>query len=134
MYKWLYRSAFFVALAMMFHAFYFWGGVALSPDAGDQVMAQALKSPVEYTGVVIYSGTGKGIFGMLAPDSARNYAELQVGDVYPAAAASTYDAAGIVRAALKGMPKYSHFGAPWAFIVAMLLYWRREKEIKSLGR
>lgn len=133
MYKALYRLAWTIAVAMAFHAFYFWGGVALSPDVGEKVLVQSIKS-VDTLGVAVYAGTGRSMFGVLAPESARFYAEGQVGHVYDAAIASKHYPAVPIRDALKGLPRFTHFGTPWAFLIAALLYWRREKTIKSLGR
>ena len=133
MYKWLYRSAWVVAFAMLFHAIYFWGGVGLQPEVGERVINQSIKQ-LDALGVAFYAGTGRSIFGVVAPDSARNYAESQVGQVYERVKAEPFYSGSLVRDQLTGMTKFSHFGTPWAFIIAAIIYWRREKTIKSLGR
>jgi hypothetical protein len=122
-----------VAVAMLLHAFYFWGGVGLTPNVGTKVISQSMKQ-MDAFGVFFYAGTGRSMMGYIAPESARDYALEQVGQVYPKLDGERFYAAQIVRSAMTGMPKFTHFGTPYAFLIALLLYWRREKPIKSLGR
>jgi hypothetical protein len=39
-----------------------------------------------------------------------------------------------VRSGMNSMQKLSHSGTPIALLIAILLYWRRPKPLKSLGR
>jgi hypothetical protein len=45
-----------------------------------------------------------------------------------------YMAVEKVRSAMNSLQKLSHSGLPIALLVAILLYWRRPKPLRSLGR
>jgi hypothetical protein len=133
MYKHVHRLAWVVALAMLFHSLYFWGGVALTPNVGDRVLMQAQKQ-IDCIGVAFYAHTGKSIFNLVLTDSARDYAAREVGAIYPSLDGEAHIAAQRLRASMDQLQSFSHYGTPWAFFVAGLLYWRRPKPLKSMGR
>jgi hypothetical protein len=133
MYKWAHRAAWLVGVVMLFHMFYFWGGVALTPYVGESVMHQAPRS-VDTFGVAFYAGTGKGMFGTFAPQAAQAYAQEQVGEVYASIDGNSKIGPETIRAAMPQAVALSHYGTPVAFVLALILYWLRPKTIKSLGR
>ena len=130
MYKFVHRLSWVVAFAMLLHSFYFWGGVAQTPIVGTQVLTQAMRS-LDTIGVAFYAQTGGSMVGLAGSQDAIVYAGRHVGHVYPKLAGRTEGSAHVVRKALTGLPKATHYGTPIAFLIAILLFWRREKPIEN---
>jgi hypothetical protein len=133
MFKWLVRVFWFAAVVMLFHMFYFWGGIGLTPHVGESVLHQAPRS-VDTFGVAFYTHTGSQMFGMVAPDAARAYADAQVGEVYKSLDGNSKIGPETIRNAMPSLVSFSHYGTPIAFILGLIFYWLRPKPIKSLGR
>ena len=135
MFKHLWKVALGVFVAMLLHTLYFWGGIGLTPNVGDRVLMQSAKRmEPDMIAVAFYTHTGTSVMGMVAPDAARNYAANPVGSVYPSMDGDKYMAVEKVRSAMNSLQKLSHSGLPIALLVAILLYWRRPKPLRSLGR
>jgi hypothetical protein len=135
MFKHLWKVAFVVFLAMLMHTLYFWGGIGLTPNVGDRVLMQSAKRlELDMITVGFYTHTGKSVMGLLAPEAAKNYAAAEVGSVYPSLDGDQFMAVEKVRSGMNSMQKLSHSGTPIALLIAILLYWRRPKPLKSLGR
>jgi hypothetical protein len=133
MFKYLHWLSWVVAFAMALQALLYWGGIGLTPNVGERVIMQSAKS-LDTMGVAFYTHTGQSMYGVLAPDAARNYAQQVAGSVFPSLDGQQYGVPQRLRAAMTPLLSFSHYGTPWAFIVAGLLYWRRPKPLKSLGR
>ena len=133
MMKHLWKVALAVALLMLLHSFYFWGGIGLTPNVGDRVLMQASKQ-MDLLGIGFYTHTGKAIMGFVAPDAAQAYAANQVGQVYPELDGDKFMAAHKIRQAMSSTQSLSHVGTPLAFIAFLVLYWLRPKALKSMGR
>lgn len=133
MMKYLYRVALAIAVLMLGHSLYFWGGIGLTPYVGDRVLLET-KDDMSQMGVGFYTHTGKQMMGIFAPDAAQTYAARQVGQVYKELEGAKFGGIGKIRRAMNSMQNFSHSGTPFAFIVALVLYWLRPKAIKSLGR
>ena len=133
MFKHLWKVAFVVFLAMLMHTLYFWGGIGLTPNVGDRVLMQSAKR-MDRVGVAFYTHTGSSVMGVLAPEAAKQYAANEVGSVYPSLDGDQYMAVDKIKSAMNSMQQFSHSGTPIAMLIAILLYWRRPKPLKSLGR
>jgi hypothetical protein len=135
MFKHLWKVALGVFLAMLVHTLYFWGGIGLTPNVGDRVLMQSAKRmELGMIGVAFYTHTGTSVMGMLAPEAAKNYAANEVGSVYPSLDGDQYMAVEKIRSAMDSLQKLSHSGTPIALLATILLYWRRPKPLRSLGR
>ena len=135
MFKHLWKVALVVFLAMLMHTLYFWGGIGLTPNVGNRILMQSAKRlEADMIMVAFYTHTGSSVMGMLAPEAAKTYAANQVGSVYPALDGDQYQAVEKVRGAMNSMQRLSHSGTPLMLLVVILLYWRRPKPLKSLGR
>jgi hypothetical protein len=71
---------------------------------------------------------------VLAPEAAKTYAANQVGSVYPSLDGDKYMAVEKITRAMNAMQSLSQTGTPIAFLLTILLYWRRPKPLRSLGR
>lgn len=133
MFKHLWKVVLAVFVLMLMHSLYFWGGIGLTPNVGDRVLMQATRQ-IDLLGTAFYTHTGTSVMGLLAPEAAKTYAANQVGHVYPSLDGDKYSAAHKVRTAMNSMQSLSHTGTPIAFLLFILLYWRRPKPLRSLGR
>jgi hypothetical protein len=135
MLKHLWKVALVVFFVMLMHTLYFWGGIGLTPNVGDRVLMQSAKRmELDMISVAFYTHTGKSVMGVLAPEAAKNYAAEEVGSVYPSLDGDQFMAVHKVRAAMNSMQNLSHSGLPIALLAFILLFWRRPKPLKSLGR
>ena len=131
MYKTVHWLSWIVAFAMLLHSLYFWGGVVNTPVVGPQVLDQALHS-IDSMGTAFYAQTGGSMVGVAGADGAVAYAGHRVGFAYAKLPGERYNSASIVRDAMTGLPKTTHYGTPIAFLIAILLYWRRPKPLENL--
>jgi hypothetical protein len=135
MFKHLWKVALGVFFAMLVHTIYFWGGIGLTPNVGDRVLMQSAKRmELDMIAVAFYTHTGTSAMGVIAPEAAKNYAANEVGSVYPSLDGDQYMAVEKIRSAMNSLQKFSHAGVPIALLVTILLYWRRPKPLRSLGR
>ena len=132
-FKYLYFAAFVTSMLMFLHSFYFWGGIGLTPNVGDRVLMQAVKS-MDLVGIAFYTQTGTSMMGIVAPDAAQAYAASEVGHIYPSLDGDKFSAANKVYNAMDSMQHTSHVGAPLALLLFIALYYLRPKAVKSLGR
>lgn len=120
-----------VAVLLMLHNLFLWGGVAMTPQVGDRILNQSsLQSPLAWS----YLMFGKQTVNPLGLEqSARDYAAGHFSAVYPEVALDEHTALDRVLAAQGAFLRSAYWGGPIFLLLAIVLQVVKPKPIRSFG-